>query len=397
MFLKGIRLTALLGRLFTIMLLTRFNYSNSASLLAIIFTLSTIYNSIVPPFHKEIYIEKVKGNKVHLNKIIVNYIIPLLILNPVFLFILLTLTKFYFNIYGEISPNLIILFLFLINEKIFDEINRFSLTFKKYYPWSLSCICRYILTNLFLMFIIIKGISNELFVVNIILLFSSISTFLPLTLVIKKKYFKSFFYNINKYIKQFRINIFFEKNLIRAWLISLVMLLPTFSERIASLTGSSENTGKMFIAISTIQLISFFIDLQIHSTKKSEIIKNKNLKELIYKTNIIPFSFFVIFIVCLVFYLYNIGDSFENNFISIFSITILGTSILLNSLSLIQEEKLFWSKKYKLLFYEMLIISTLILISFIFLNYNTISLSFGILLSATVRFALSSNIYQQEY
>ena len=395
MFLKGVRITALFGRLFTILLLTRFNYFNSASLLAIVFTISTIFNSIIPPFHKEIYIEKVKGQIVNFNKIIVNYIIPLTIVTPLSLIILLILLKFYFNNSEYISPNLFFLFLFLINEKIFDELNRFSLTFKKYYPWSISCISRYLLSNLLVLFIIIKGFINEGFIVNIILLFYAISTFLPFILVIKKRHLKMLCININEYSKKFKINIFSEKNLIKAWLISLVMLLPTFSERIASLTGSPEKTGEMFIAISTIQLISFFIDLQIHSTKKSEIIQNKTLKELIYKTNIIPISFSIIFFVCLAFYLSNIGDPFEDNFINVLSLITLGISILLNSLSLIQEERLFWSKNYKLLFYEMLIISSLILGSFILFNFNTLALSLGILLSSSVRFHLSSKNYQK--
>ena len=101
------------------------------------------------------------------------------------------------------------------------------------------------------------------------------------------------------------------------------MLFPTFSERIASLTGETENTGEMFIAISIIQLISFIIDLQIHSTKKSEIIKNKTLEELIHKTNIIPISFSIIIFVCFGYFMSNISDNSENNFVNVFSLFVL--------------------------------------------------------------------------
>lgn len=396
MLLKGIRATALLGRLLTILLLTNYGYSDSASLLAIIFTISTIFNSIVPPFHKEIYIKKVKGDKVDSYKIINDYIIPLLIFIPSSTLILVIFLRFYFNNFQEIIPNINILYFYLINEKIFDELNRYSLTFKNYFPWNVTCVSRYILSNVLVLYFI-NNISNKSLIVDFILQIYFFSTLLPLVLAFKEKNFKDLYQSLNKQFKKFKLNILLKKNVLKAWVISIVMLFPTFSERIASLTGDSENTGKMFIAVSIIQLISFFIDLQIHSTKKSEIIQNRTLKELIYKTKIIPFSFSIIIFVCSGYFIWNIESSFQSSIINIFSLFILGLSILLNSLSLIQEERLFWSKKYKALFYEMLIISLLILFSFILLKSNTLLLSLGILFSASVRFTLSSNLYQKDY
>ena len=53
------------------------------------------------------------------------------------------------------------------------------------------------------------------------------------------------------------------------------MLFPTFSERIASLTGETENTGEMFIAISIIQLISFLSISRYIQLKKVKLLKIK--------------------------------------------------------------------------------------------------------------------------
>ena len=267
MALKFVRATALLGRLFTILLLTRFDYVSSASLLAIIFTVSTIFNSIIPPFHKEIYIKKVKGKEIKLLDIITDYIIPLIIVIPISILILLGFLWFYFDKFQAISPNLLFLYLYLVNEKIFDELNRYSLTFKRYFPWSISCICRYLFSNILVLSLIMYASLSQTFIVNIVLLFYAFSTLLPMLLVIRKRHFGILYKNFKDFYKNFKIIIFFKKNLIKAWLISIVMLFPTFSERIASITGDSDNTGEMFIAISIIQLIGFIIDLQIHSTK----------------------------------------------------------------------------------------------------------------------------------
>ena len=59
------------------------------------------------------------------------------------------------------------------------------------------------------------------------------------------------------------------------------MLLPTYSERIASLTAGSNETSKMYIAVAIFQLITFIIDIQILSNKKAEIIKNNIFKQLL--------------------------------------------------------------------------------------------------------------------
>ena len=72
---KRSKATALFGKLLTIVLLQDLRF-DASSLLAIVFTASTIFNSIIPPFHKEIYIKKVKGEDVPYLSIITDYIIP---------------------------------------------------------------------------------------------------------------------------------------------------------------------------------------------------------------------------------------------------------------------------------------------------------------------------------
>ena len=216
-----------------------------------------------------------------------------------------------------------------------------------------------------------------------------ISTLSPFLLIIKPfKIWKSINYYY-KLIKNSSFKFSLNKSLLKAWLISLSMLLPTYSERIASLTAGSNETGKMYIAVSIFQLITFVIDFQILSNKKTEIIKNKTLKQLLQNSKIFIFSFFTIIFVCLGYAFLNISEGLNNNLISVFTLLILGLSIVLNSLSLIQEQRIFWAKKYKAIFIEMLIISSLLLFTFIFLRFNTLILSFGIICANIARLTIS--------
>jgi uncharacterized membrane protein len=195
-----------------------------------------------------------------------------------------------------------------------------------------------------------------------------------------------------KLIKNSNFKFSINKSLLKAWLISLSMLLPTYSERIASLTAGSNETGKMYIAVSIFQLITFVIDFQILSKKKAEIIKNNTLKQLLQNSNIFTLSSFTITFVCLGYAFLNISNGLYNNLISVFTLLILGLSIIFNSLSLIQEQRIFWAKKYKAIFIEMLIISSLLLFSFIFLRFNTLILSFGIISANIARLKISTKI-----
>tara|TARA_Y100000589_G_scaffold321030_1_gene351641 strand:+ start:189 stop:869 length:681 start_codon:yes stop_codon:yes gene_type:complete len=220
----------------------------------------------------------------------------------------------------------------------------------------------------------------------------SISTLIPFLLIIKPFRIKNSLILYYKLIKDSSFKFLINKELFKAWLISLSMLLPTFSERIASLTAGSNQTSKMYIAVSIFQIITFFIDLQIHSNKKAEIIKNKTLKELLQKSKIFIVSFFVITFVCFCYPFFNISEGLTNNLTSVFTLLILGLSTVLNSLSLIQEERIYWAKKYRAIFIEMFTISSLLLLSFIFLRFNTLILSIGIISANIARFTISTKI-----
>ena len=97
------------------------------------------------------------------------------------------------------------------------------------------------------------------------------------------------------------------------------MLLPTFSERIASLTAGTNEASEMYIAVSIFQLITFVIDFQILSKKKAEIIKNNTLKQLLQNSNIFTLSSFTITFVCLGYAFLNISNGLYNNLISVFT------------------------------------------------------------------------------
>ena len=395
MWFKGVRVSALIGRVFTVTLLTKFNYLETSAALAILFTTSSLLNSALPPLHKEIYLKAVKNKVYNLREILINYFFPLSLILIFSSFIVCILIRDFLD---QFDPSLFLytlIFFYLVTEKIFDEFNRYSLTFQKYFPWNIICISRNLLNNIIFFTLIISGKYSEQIIFNFIVMMFSISTLTPFLLVakpLKIRRYLIYFYKIIKY-SSFKFSV--NKKLTKAWLISLSMLLPTYSERIASLTAGSSEKGKMYIAVSIFQLITFFVDLQINSNKKAEIIKNKSLKELLRNSKIILFSSFIILFVCLGYAFFNISDGISNNLISIFTLLILGLSIVLNSLSLIQEERIFWAKKYKAIFIEMLIISSLLIFSFIFLRFNTLILSMGIIISNLARFSISTKIAKE--
>ena len=392
MWFKGVRVSSLIGRVFTISHLTKFNYLEASAALAILFTTSTLFNGALPPLHKEIYLKAVKNKVYNFREIFMNYLFPLSLILIFSSFIVCILIRDFLD---QFDPSLFLytlIFFYLVTEKIFDEFNRYSLTFQKYFPWNIICISRNLLNNVIFFILIISGKYSEEIIFNFVVIMFSISTLTPFLLILKpSKIIRTLthFYKITKYSSfKFLTN----KKLLKAWLISLSMLLPTYSEKIASLTAGSSEKSKMYIAVSIFQLITFFVDLQIHSNKKAEIIKNKSLKELLKNSKIFIFSSFIIICVCLGYNFFNISDGFYNNFNNSFTLLILGLSIVLNSLSLIQEERIFWAKKYKAIFIEMLIISSLLMFSFIFLRFNTLILSIGIISTNIARFTISTKI-----
>tara|TARA_B100001989_G_scaffold128607_1_gene90925 strand:+ start:1848 stop:3038 length:1191 start_codon:yes stop_codon:yes gene_type:complete len=392
MWFKGVRISALIGRVFTVTLLTKFNYLETSAALAILFTTSSLFNNALPPLHKEIYLKAVKNKVYNLREILMNYFFPLSLILIFSSFIVCILIRDFLD---QFDPSLFLytlIFFYLITEKVFDEFNRYSLTFQKYFPWNIICISRTILNNIIFFILIISGKYSEEIIFNFILIMFSISTISPFLLILKPLKIRrtlTYFYKMNKYSSfKFLTN----KKVLKAWLISLSMLLPTYSERIASLTAGSSEKGKMFIAVSIYQLITFFVDLQINSNKKAEIIKNKSLKELLRNSKIFSFSSLIITLVCMGYIFFNISEGLYNNFNIVFTLIILGLSIVLNSLSLIQEERIFWAKKYKAIFIEMLIISSLLTFSFIFLRFNTLILSIGIIITNIARFTISTKI-----
>ena len=392
MWFKGVRLGSLVGRVFTITLLTKFNYLETSGALAILFTTSTIFNNTLPPLHKEIYIKAVKNKVYSLREIFLRYFYPLLLITIFSSFIVCTLIRDFLD---QFEPSLLfytVIFFYLVTEKIFDEFNRYSLTFQKYFPWNVVCISRTLINNIIFFTFIISGNHSQQNIFNFILIMFSISTLTPFLLIIKPFKIKRYLIFYYKLIKIANFKSLINKQLSKAWLISLSMLLPTFSERIASLTAGYNEASKMYIAVSIFQLITFFIDLQIYSNKKAEIIKNKTLKELLRKSKIFIFSFFVITLVSFCYPLFNISDGLSNNLTSVFTLLILGLSTFLNSLSLIQEERIYWAKKYRAIFIEMFIISSLLLFSFIFLRFNTLILSIGIISVNISRFTISTKI-----
>ena len=392
MWYKVVMLSSLIGRVLTVSILTKFNYLDAAGALALLFTTSALFNNALPPLHKEIYIKAVKTKVYNFREIFINYFYPLLLISIFSSFIVCILIR---NFLDQFEPSFLLnllIFFYLFSEKIFDEFHRYSLTFKKFFPWNVIGIWRNPLNNIIFFTLIISGKYSEEFIFNFILIMLCISTLSPFLLIIKPFKIRKSLNYYYKLIKNSSFKFSINKQLIKAWLISLSMLLPTYSERIASLTAGSNETSKMYIAVAIFQLITFIIDFQILSNKKDEIIKNKTLKQLLQNSKIFLFSSFIIAFVCLGYALLNTSYGLYNNLTSIFTLVILGISIVLNSLSLIQEQRIFWAKKYKAIFIEMLIISSLLLFSFILLRFNTLILSIGIISVNIARFTISTKI-----
>ena len=76
MWYRVVRISSLIGRVFTVSLLTKFNYLEAAGALALLFTTSTLFNSALPPLHKEIYIKAVKNKIYSFREIFTNYFYP---------------------------------------------------------------------------------------------------------------------------------------------------------------------------------------------------------------------------------------------------------------------------------------------------------------------------------
>ncbi len=392
MWYRVVMLSSLIGRVLTVALLTKFNYLGASGALALLFTTSTLFNNALPPLHKEIYIKAVKNRIYNFREIFINYFYPLFLISIFSSFIVSILIRNFLDQFDSSFLLNLLIFFYLVSEKIFDEFHRYSLTFKKFFPWNIIGLWRNPVNNLIFFTLIISGRYSEQFIFNFILIMIFISTLSPFLLIIKPfKIWKSlnFYY---KLIKNSNFNFSINKGLLKAWLISLSMLLPTYSERIASLTAGSNETSKMYIAVSVFQLITFIIDFQILSNKKAEIIKNKSLKKLLQNSKIFLFSTLIIIFVSLGYAFLNNSAGVYNNLTSIFTLVILGISIMLNSLSLIQEQRIFWAKKYKAIFIEMLIISSLLLFSFVFLRFNTLILSIGIISANIARFTISTKI-----
>ena len=132
MWFKGVRISALIGRVFTVTLLTKFNYLETSAALAILFTTSSLFNSALPPLHKEIYLKAVK-NKVYNLGNFDELFFPLTLILIFSSFIICILIKDL----DQFDPSLFLytlIFFYLVTEKIFDEFNRYSLTFQKYFP-----------------------------------------------------------------------------------------------------------------------------------------------------------------------------------------------------------------------------------------------------------------------
>ena len=80
MWYRVVMLSALIGRVFTVGILTKFNYLEAGGALALLFTTSTLFNNALPPLYKEIYIKAVKDKVYNFKEIFLNYFYPLFLI-----------------------------------------------------------------------------------------------------------------------------------------------------------------------------------------------------------------------------------------------------------------------------------------------------------------------------
>ena len=94
------------------------------------------------------FLKAVKNEVYNLREICLNYLYPLSLILTFSSFIVCILIRDFLD---QFDPSLFLytlIFFYLVTEKIFDEFNRYSLTFQKYFPWNIICISRTILNNI---------------------------------------------------------------------------------------------------------------------------------------------------------------------------------------------------------------------------------------------------------
>ena len=177
--------SGLIGRILTVFILTKFNYLEASGALALLFTTSTLFNNALPPLHKDIYIKAVKNKIYNFREIFINYFYPIFLILIFSSFIVCILIR---NFLDQFEPSFLLnllIFFYLFSEKIFDEFHRYSLTFKKYFPWNIIGIWRNPVNNIIFFSLIISGKYSEQFIFNFILMMLCISTLSPFLLIIK--------------------------------------------------------------------------------------------------------------------------------------------------------------------------------------------------------------------
>lgn len=376
---KNIRIYRILSILTRPILVASVSFTSQANggSLAVLLTIMTVAVSIFPPFHYELYTRKNENCadiQQHLNKYISSVLFGLLIM-AISIYCISPLVS-------QLSKGFAgwVLVVAVVAEKIFDEINRYAIAFSKYEIWEPLIISRLFLPLLVFWlaysFKIIIHVDALLFIASLPTLFAIILILLryPSVLVSSTSCLKLDFHHIGLIAKP--------------WISTLSLMLPSMSEKFSILTVGSNSASSFYLSLTSLSIISYYIDATVLTSKKAKILSLEPYDVLTSNLRLAPLFLFAIAIA----YAIAIGQYVSQSahdyslYSSLIALLFLGLSILCNTLSLVKEELLFWAGNHRFLSLHMLRQSFLVCIVYLLSSKSVSLLAFFLFLSSLFRF-----------
>lgn len=197
-------------------------------------------------------------------------------INTIFLLIFSCLFAFAFDVFYAqkdvfFTINVII---YLVSEKIVDELLRFSLFEKRFYRWGKINLYRFLFI---IFFLLILGFCNSLNQSNLIIFSFSVSNFLiTLPLLFRLKEFFKKVYTIQQHSKDvIAKSIGSLKSNIIIWVFVLLSASTSYVDRLISLATIQNKLAAITIAATCFSLIQMGIDFFYVSAHRREFLENK--------------------------------------------------------------------------------------------------------------------------
>ena len=358
------KISAIIGRILSVYIVEKYCGYSLSGFLALLFTFSTVTLSIYPPFHKQFYYYLLDRNFQDDKRLIFNQLtIYLSALSFSVLFITLILSTFFHFYLSSISPSFtvpfIVVVLFLVGEKTFDECNRYLLVIQSQTKWVIINFARNILPLLMLVLLLIfnQFTSSSLFLSLLVICFS-ISSLLSLLVVPDRfssvfsvcSYFRHS--SLKSYFKLLlsAINIFSQINrnlLFKAWITNIVLIASVYSERFILFVVDPSLFTTFFFVLSFSQIIGYSYDTFITVPNRQKIITSDKVRGLC-RLKFSACLFLSSILVYMVISTFSIFPSLvpPNTVIPYVFVASIFLSTTLNCISSLIQDFLFWKNKY---------------------------------------------------